>query len=715
MIQVLFHYMPKYVFGYTFKQAIQFLFAQTWYTFWSTSMAVLFILPCIALLTNTPISTMPFVEFIIRYLPVWGMTLITWFWTKKWFQPREISLSWRGIVLHIARWPVVLYALVNVILGVKKPYMITTKGMEFGETRTFSLKSQIPYFSLIAISLLSIFSFYFQESRGQVQGYLVFALEGLIMYTVLYSVVLVNEIKRLRTEKVKIARSFGLRARHLLILLGLLFSIGLTTTISITPIVQAVTWTPLSVVELPASLAIEASAVIQDSADLPISTPKQVINVETPILSEKNTTPVVLTEATKTASPLPAPLSNMLAFGAYDPEGSLDGLLQIEHSFVVWFLPEDLTKAVESARRSQCFPLISLEPWPLLINNLTAESLLEDINNGKYDDYIYKDAKVIKSQSPQEVLIRWGHEMELSGLYPWSQNDPEIYISAYRRVVDIFRKEGVENVCWIWSPGGNSNAEEFYPGDSYVDYVGVTILADERWDKEAGFDPVRSFKTLLSEKYRLTEEFNKPLIVAEVGISMVDVSKKKLWLKNAMSSFSDFPKLTAFVYFNFVNTHSVDNYKPEWGVDRQMFKEVLEGRESFLTVPKLVFTPTLVPTEILPTKTLAGPTLTKEPTITPSPSLAINTPTVVIAKPTPTTLVNRPKEVLPTLTPTLSPPSKTPVSSETYVVKEGDNLLLLAQKFYGNGEKWRIIYEANLGIIKNPNRVYPGQILTIPR
>ena len=43
-------------------------------------------------------------------------------------EPGGVRLSWRGIVLQTARWPVVLWALINVVLRVKRSYMITPKG-----------------------------------------------------------------------------------------------------------------------------------------------------------------------------------------------------------------------------------------------------------------------------------------------------------------------------------------------------------------------------------------------------------------------------------------------------------------------------------------------------------------------------------------------------------------------------------------------------------
>lgn len=50
----------------------------------------------------------------------------------------------------------------------------------------------------------------------------------------------------------------------------------------------------------------------------------------------------------------------------------------------------------------------------------------------------------------------------------------------------------------------------------------------------------------------------------------------------------------------------------------------------------------------------------------------------------------------------------------TYTVKPGDCLWNIAKKFYGAGAQYPKIFEANKGIIKNPNLIYPNQVLTIP-
>lgn len=53
-------------------------------------------------------------------------------------------------------------------------------------------------------------------------------------------------------------------------------------------------------------------------------------------------------------------------------------------------------------------------------------------------------------------------------------------------------------------------------------------------------------------------------------------------------------------------------------------------------------------------------------------------------------------------------------SGQNYTVKRGDCLWNIAKRFYGNGSKYTTIYNANRDKIKNPNLIYPNQVLWIP-
>lgn len=53
-------------------------------------------------------------------------------------------------------------------------------------------------------------------------------------------------------------------------------------------------------------------------------------------------------------------------------------------------------------------------------------------------------------------------------------------------------------------------------------------------------------------------------------------------------------------------------------------------------------------------------------------------------------------------------------TGQTYTVKSDDSLSKIAKHFYGDGNKWHRIYEANRDKIKNPDLIHPGQELIIP-
>jgi hypothetical protein len=55
-----------------------------------------------------------------------------------------------------------------------------------------------------------------------------------------------------------------------------------------------------------------------------------------------------------------------------------------------------------------------------------------------------------------------------------------------------------------------------------------------------------------------------------------------------------------------------------------------------------------------------------------------------------------------------------PLRTATTVVTRGDTLWRLSSRAYGSGGRYMVIYDANHNQIRNPDRIYPGQVLLIP-
>ena len=48
------------------------------------------------------------------------------------------------------------------------------------------------------------------------------------------------------------------------------------------------------------------------------------------------------------------------------------------------------------------------------------------------------------------------------------------------------------------------------------------------------------------------------------------------------------------------------------------------------------------------------------------------------------------------------------------VVQPGANLWRIARRVYGRGTRYTVIYQANREQIRDPNRIYPGQMFVLP-
>lgn len=157
---------------------------------------------------------------------------------------------------------------------------------------------------------------------------------------------------------------------------------------------------------------------------------------------------------------------------------------------------------------------------------LNCRNLWNDIYNVyNYADSLHELSDLFAENPNVAVLLRFAAEFNIWGNEP----DAQTFINAFRYVSNFF-KERNPNVAMVWSPNQASNwyfdLDSYYPGDEYVDWVGVSSYATRYFigDKnqpetneivfKTGYssNPVISVKAIV-EKYG----DRKPIMISESG------------------------------------------------------------------------------------------------------------------------------------------------------------------------------------------------------
>lgn len=277
-----------------------------------------------------------------------------------------------------------------------------------------------------------------------------------------------------------------------------------------------------------------------------------------------------------------------VSLGVYDPHGTFGDSpeVAIEHIFMPWKEVDwaTLQAADEYAARRGRDLLISVEPWSWSgKNTLTKETLAEAIALGEFDAEIDSFCQAAGGLASR-ATIRWGHEMDdTADRYTWSGLSPENYVNAYRYFVTQCRKSAPQ-ASFMWSPKGEPNAASYYPGDAYVDSVGISVFGLQAYDREElGRD--RGFRDAMRERYDRVAGFGKPVVAAEFGFSG-ESNYLGLWAAEMTCSDEEFPQLEAIVYFNDVETHPWPGAHgtPDWRVTPDLFERECEEQSK----PKII-------------------------------------------------------------------------------------------------------------------------------
>ena len=192
---------------------------------------------------------------------------------------------------------------------------------------------------------------------------------------------------------------------------------------------------------------------------------------------------------------------------------------------------------------------------------------LDQVVNGASDAMI-RDRATKLAALAGPVLLRWFAEMD-AVIYDNDEiQSPAQFISAWRRVHDIFQSQGATNVQWVWCPNAyafqTGEAQQMYPGDAYVDW----ICADGyNWSPArpgAGWNP---FRSIFSAFYAWGAPKTQPLMIGETGVMEAGLGAKASWITDMGNTIKyEYPEIKALVYMDAYTTANFGGWY-DWRLD----------------------------------------------------------------------------------------------------------------------------------------------------
>ena len=188
-------------------------------------------------------------------------------------------------------------------------------------------------------------------------------------------------------------------------------------------------------------------------------------------------------------------------------------------------------------------------------------NIMYEILQGQWDDVLGYYVRTIK-EFGHPVMIRLMNEMNgwwcnYSSYH--SSKDTLIFKEVYRYIYKMFADAGVDNVLWIWNPNGISyptvdwnDTLMYYPGDEYVDIVGVTAFNTGTYYEDFG-ESWQDFTTLYQDLYNQNcQWFEHPLMFT--GFACAELGgDKRAWTEDMFQKIGAYDRAKVLVWWDSVD------------------------------------------------------------------------------------------------------------------------------------------------------------------
>jgi mannan endo-1,4-beta-mannosidase len=241
--------------------------------------------------------------------------------------------------------------------------------------------------------------------------------------------------------------------------------------------------------------------------------------------------------------------------------------LDLVDVYLDWRTPfANVSHTVRHISEAGAVPILTWEAQTLTTPQIidgTRVLALRDGSVASIDEYLADFAagacKVARSTN-QPILVRVLHEMN-GGWFAWGigyrdangnyPNTEHTYREAFAKIHDAFGNRCGSRVKMVWavnhySEGPRSTYGGTYPGDKYVDFVG---LDGYNWGTRAPWG-WQSFDTIFHDAYcAVTLVSPKPVLIAETASSEAGGNKAQ-WIRTLFDKADEYERIRGIVYFN---------------------------------------------------------------------------------------------------------------------------------------------------------------------
>jgi hypothetical protein len=175
---------------------------------------------------------------------------------------------------------------------------------------------------------------------------------------------------------------------------------------------------------------------------------------------------------------------------------------------------------------------------------------LADYTAGKYNAQITAWAKSLAAWG-KPIVFRLDCEMNGTwyGYGAQARKDPASFVAMWRHVHDLFTAAGANNASWHWCPNvdpenAQTPLEQLYPGDTYVDWTGMTGY------NQGGESCAWLFDSTYARLVKLAP--GKPIMVGETGsVDVGHTGEKVGFIHDFFAALpAKYPQVKAFCWFN---------------------------------------------------------------------------------------------------------------------------------------------------------------------